>query len=168
LLADLPPEIAGEGLADHLPHPVFHPGVEGGVAEPLTHGVQALLRLDHRVQESLGPVAARARLLALEHVEQRRDDEPAARRQGHGDDPVAPVRRFEWTPLADLDARQIVEADDPAPGCEAVHDAPGDAASIERVRPALADRVERARDIRLDQLVARLFRLVLPVLTLAS
>ena len=168
LLADLPPEIAGEILADHLPHPLLHPGIEGGIAQPLPDGVQALLGLDHRVQEPFGPVAARARLLALEHVQQRRDDEPAARRQGHGDDPVAPVRRFEWTPLADLDARQIVEADDPAPGGEAVHDAPRHATSVERVRPTLADRVQRAREIRLDQFVARLLRLVLPVLALAQ
>src|SRR5207245_11774662 len=49
-----------------------------------------------------------------------------------------------------------------------VHEAPRAAASIERVRPWLADRVQRAREIRLDQLVARLFRLILPVLPLAQ
>jgi len=73
---NLAPDLAGEVLGDHAPDPLFGAGVEVGIAEVLAERVQALLGLDHRVQEALRPVPAGPRLLALQHVEQRREMKP--------------------------------------------------------------------------------------------
>ena len=161
-------QLAREVLGHHPPDPILHSGIEVGIADLLADGEELLLGLDHRVQEPLRAIAARARILALEHVQQRRDDEPAARRKRHPDDAVAPVRRLERPPLADLHAGEILQREDASPRGDARHHAARDAPLVERVRSVQSDPVQRAREVRLDQLVARRERLVFAVLAAAK
>ena len=168
LLADLPREISGEVLADHPPHPLLDTRVEVGVAQPLPHGIEAFLGLDHRVQEAVRPIASCPGLLALEHVEQRGDDESAARRQWHADDAVTAVGRLDRLPLANLDARQVVRREHSAARGKCVDDALRDPPLVERVGTALSDGVQGAREIRLDELVPGLLRLIFAVVSPAQ
>src|SRR5207245_8700178 len=94
--------------------------------------------------------------------------ESAARRQWHADDAVTAVGRLDRLPLANLDARQVVRREHAAARCKCVDDALRDPPLVERVGTALSDGVQGAREIRLDELVPGLLRLVLAVVSPAQ
>ena len=138
---------------------LHHARVEIGIAPPFAQREQPLLRLGHDVQEMLGTVVtARAGILALEDVEERDDEHPARGRRRHAHDAMPSVGPFDGRAVADLVRGEILFAEDSPLGLDVLRDTLRQQTFVEGVRPVQADRLQRPREIGLDELVARVER----------
>ena len=81
--------------------------------------VEPLLHLGERVEQSLRPVAAGARVLAVEGLQEPDHDRAAGRRRRHGDDAVAAVPPFERLALLHRVAGEVFWVEDPAAAARA-------------------------------------------------